>query len=368
MAIVELAGMDIPVETGLKRDKPPACIIRHESFWDLYDSRTLFYDIVHDQPKNRLRVYAPRLWGIEKEVRAASFFIDGVKSTPKKFIIGRHIDIIQFDNVKQASILKIIISGAVIEQSVNKNDPDFDFTNGVFTKSKNNRLGWVHDWASYHVREHGATSVIVADNGSTDYSLHDLHETLLSIPGLKCVHVINANKRFGPSEAHCSKSSLATSLQVALLNIAIDRFFGKSSVMLNVDIDELVVSRKNQSIFDETRKKIFGHITFEGVWTYSKHASEIAKHSDHFWFKKNDIACPTKYSLASHSPFRRLQLQVHNIARVDRNVFKSRSNFYFLHCRQISTSWKYDRAKIDNADYILDPIVQEKMRQIFYDT
>lgn len=368
MAIVKLASIDIPIETGLKRDKPQSCIVKNEAFWDFYDSKTLFYDIVHDPRKKRLRAYAPRLWGIETDVRMARFYIDGKEITPDKFRKGRHIDIIEFNSIKNAHTLKIVILGAAIEQEVNRCDTAFDGTNGIFTKSKNNRLDWIQDWASYHVKEHGATSVIIADNGSSAYSLDELDHVLQNISGLQQVRVINADKPFGPSETECSKSSLATSLQVALLNIGIDRFFGSNSVMLNVDIDELVVSKKNRSIFDETRRKIFGHITFEGHWTYSKKPSEVALHSDHFWVKKEDNTCPTKYALASHSPFRKFQLQVHNIAHVDRNFFKSRRDFYFLHCKQISTSWKYDRAKAGDADYIIDAALQEKMRQVFPDT
>lgn len=365
MSIVQLSSVKIPDETGLTRHKPDRCEILSPTFWDNYDSSTLFYDAVFDPIRKRLRVYAPRLWGLESAVRATKFHIDGRMGRVSRFIIGRHVDIIEFSNLSAAKVLKVQFEGVTWEQPINQSDPLMVGSNGVMTKSKNNKLKWITDWARYHVEEHGADAVVIADNGSTDYTLEQLDESLKAISGLKEVRVLNAAAIFGPTEEHCTKSSLATFLQVSLLNIALDRFFGVNAVMLNVDIDELVVSRKGQSVFDATRRSMLGHLTFEGKWIHSKLPISEAEHHDHFWAEQGSPVCPSKYTIASRSPFRRFQLQVHNIAHVDRNLFKSRNNFYFLHCKQISTSWKYDRNANSHQDLVFDPKINEHMKRVF---
>jgi hypothetical protein len=367
MTIVQLSSVNIPEKTGLSRVKPARSEILDESFWGSYDSKTLFYDVVFDATRKRLRLYSPRLWGLEKDVRGSTFLVDGVVQSHHRFLRGKHLDIIEFNNIETANTLSVKMREATWSQSINHTDPLTVGASGVVTLSKNNKLAWIRDWALFYVNEHGADTVVVADNGSTDYTLEDIHAALDSIHGLDHVRVISAPFPFGPNSQHCSRWSEAMFLQAAILNISLDRFFGNDAVMLSVDIDELVMSRKGKSVFDATRKSMFGHITFEGRWVHSKSSGDQTTHRDHVWTKQVSDKCPTKYAISSRSPFRRFQLQVHNIAHVDRNVFKSRRDFYFLHCKQISTSWKYNRDASTTEGLCIDEDVRDHMRRVFSD-
>ncbi|UXN74149.1 hypothetical protein N8D56_02365 [Devosia sp. A8/3-2] len=60
----------------------------------------------------------------------------------------------------------------------------------IFTINKDNNLEWIADWARFYVKEHGATAVVVYDNGSTEYGLDDIRSTLAAVEGLKKFLVI----------------------------------------------------------------------------------------------------------------------------------------------------------------------------------
>lgn len=365
MSIVELATVDIPVETGLRRQKPPRTEILNESFWSDFDHHTLFYEAIYDPLLQRVRIYAPRLWGLEKEIKSAEFKIDEKAIKINKIKIGKHYDLLDFHNIEKANFLSVSICGTQLELPINKTDTEILHANAIYTLSKDNDLLWIKDWADFYVRLHGADTVVIADNASTSYTREDLLESLKSVNGLKNVRVINVPLKFGPNNSQCLRTGDAKFLQKTLLRSSFDRFFTRDSVMLNVDIDELVISSKAQSVFDATRKTKLGHISIEGRWVHSREVDTPARYADHVWIKTNDTPCPNKYTLASWSPLRHLQMQVHSFVHLDRNIFKSRGNFSFLHCKQISTSWKYDRTKCDDTAYILDKNMVEKMRQFF---
>ena len=62
--------------------------------------------------------------------------------------------------------------------------------NVLFTKSKDNHLSWIYDWAKFHVKHHGVTGLLIYDNGSTSYSPEDVMDSVGSIDGLESVVVV----------------------------------------------------------------------------------------------------------------------------------------------------------------------------------
>jgi hypothetical protein len=216
----------------------------------------------------------------------------------------------------------------------------------MVTKSRNNELQWIQDWMGFHNRMHGIDGLVLVDNGSDAYGADELAAAMDEVPGYRRRVLIRTPLRFGPLEVHCTKSSLATFLQVSVLNIVRDRFLLTARTMLNVDVDELVVGRDGASITDATARGLVGFRTFRGCWRHARPGQGPVTHADHYLTDPSDPPCATKYCLRPGSFVGGRELRVHTVAHLDRNLFLDR-RFSFLHCRQVSTSWKYDRSAAD---------------------
>ena len=99
MTIADFATARLPEGSGVKRAVPTNCEVISPKFWQQYDYQTFFYDVVFDQNKQRVMIYLPRSWGIEKTVKSAKYYIDGRQFPISIFRNRIHIDIIYFKGV-----------------------------------------------------------------------------------------------------------------------------------------------------------------------------------------------------------------------------------------------------------------------------
>ncbi|MBO9477022.1 hypothetical protein J7382_05705 [Shimia sp. R11_0] len=345
MQIQTLSFGLVPPELELTRALPTRCEIRDENVWQSYDQTTLFYDVVHCSQSGLVKVFMPKLFNLKHAFLASSFLFDDTPIKIHRLIEGRQFDVAVFKVVSKPNIFRVVMSkNAEVTARVNTRDTTISDANILFTMSKDNPLEWIKDWAQFHVRQHGTDTIVIIDNDSDTYNLEDILECLSSINNLKHIRILNAPLPFGPSQGDCTHWSLAKFLQVAMLNLGFWRFGMRNSVFLNLDVDELLMSRKDNSIYDKIRQKPFGYMTFPGEWYYATDRGQRPMHSDHFLYCTDDKPCPTKYAIHTDSILSKLALKVHNLNYIDRRFFKSKDDFYFLHCRQISTSWKYDRS------------------------
>ena len=163
----------------------------------------------------------------------------------------------------------------------------------LLTKSKDNDLCWIYDWVHFFARKHGSDAVLFYDNTSTKYDISEVHETILSIPGIEVAVVVRWPYQFGPvgSEAFTAhKGFLGTQLsQFGILEHARHRFLSLAEAVVNADVDELVLTKDNSSVFELVRRSDTGYLEYPGYWIESATES-TSKDRRHFDFAHRSVA------------------------------------------------------------------------------
>ncbi|MEM8695953.1 MAG: tetratricopeptide repeat protein [Pseudomonadota bacterium] len=130
--------------------------------------------------------------------------------------------------------------------------------------SKDNALHWIRDWAYFHAQQHGCSGVLFYDNGSHQYGKYDLRKAFTDIPGIKKVALIDASFPFGAIKGAGRNDSRY--FQRAYLEHAKYRLYMHAKSVLHIDIDELVLSESEESVFAATEQSTTGCLNFEGRW------------------------------------------------------------------------------------------------------
>ncbi len=346
MSVHRLSTIRLDPKAGYRREAPRGVTVKADSFWDRYDSQTLIYDAIHCPQTKQVRLFLPRTLNFRALLAAATIQIDGTTQTRIRWRKWRHHEVLTMSGIAKAETLSVTLEDQTYEVPINKVDTGLSDLNCLYTLSKDNNLDWIKDWARFHVTHHGLEAVVIFDNGSTRYTPEELDAALLKVPGLKALRVVQAALPHGPLNADCTNRSDAKFLQVGMLNLARDRFLTHAKGWLTLDIDELLVSPTGDSIFDAVTSHRWGHLTFPGVWHYPE-SNAATGYIHHRRIRPTDSPCPTKYALRPSGPFGNFALQVHSLERIHRKFSFAPKRFWFMHCRGISTSWKYARALPD---------------------
>lgn len=365
---LELSGLVLPAgDADLSRDR----LLKGEAPSDAYDRgydfKTLVYDTFHDPEGEQVVLLCPQLLNFEALIHEARFDLDGVPVVP-------HVQ-----NLSRCSVV-LLPCGAKIPQLLQITHPrfggllsvgasylaDLARSNALYTISRNNRLEWIQDWLRYYVGVHGADTVVLSDNNSTDYAPADLRAAIAEVEGLRHAVILRARYPFGPTaETKAGYASLY--LQRSMAELIRRRFLGRARAVLNVDIDELFHSRSGQSVFDATATDPSGYVRADAQWVYASAPGPdgIYRHRDHgFVSASGKPKANRKWCVAPEGPEAGKQWLTHFI-----NGRKDPVNpdFIMWHCRQISTSWKLDRSANDEAELKPDDDVSEAFARAFRD-
>ena len=343
MSIHTLSTIQLPADKGYRRDTPKRTVVKTDTFWDRYDTQTLIYDCYLDEKRQTLTLLLPRSFNFGPQLKKATFLADGSALPKPRWRKWRHHETLTFRGVASAQTLEIQIAGLTLTAPIHPVDDGLDGLNAIYTISLDNDLAWIKDWAHFHVQHHNLQAVVFFDNGSKDYTLQDIDDTLKSVPGIQAVRVVQADLPFGPLDEDCTYRTDAKFMQVAMLNLARNRFMSRSRAMLNLDVDELLVSPTRENVFDATVNDFWGHLTFPGTWHYPDDDTTDVTHATHQRIRPNDKPCPGKFSLNPSGIFGAYSLQVHCLERINRKFRFAPARFWFIHCHGISTSWKYAR-------------------------
>jgi hypothetical protein len=227
--------------------------------------------------------------------------------------------------------------------------------------SQDNDLNWISDWAEFHARLHGVDAVLMYDNGSTLYGPDDLLGRLKAVPGIAAAAVVVWPYRFG---CH-GRGFDGTYCQYTAIETARRRFLRKARGVLQIDVDELVVSQDGASLFDELERSSMGAILFEGVWIENirERSDTTFRHRD--FRHAGAIHKPTKWAAIPSMLPDGVQMKNHDFE----NGFKApvSHDLRYRHFRAISTSWKYRRDRPESYDpavHQLDMELTRDMRRI----
>ena len=349
--IQRLASYRLPEDFAPQRDLPPRAENPADPGWKRYDRTTLLYDAVH--MPDRIRLYLPRTFNLWPLVAEAEIRIDGQPAPLPRRKVYRRFERLDFPWDAPAPTEMVLSSaslGTVPIPVASGDSAPYEGRRVMYTMLRNERLEWVRDWLLFHQREQGANAALITNNSSTHYSSADLLATMQSVPGYTVTEVLEAPLPFGPF--HIEKGvDDGKFLQTTLLNLVRDRFFLSADGVLNVDVDELVVRRGQRSAFEVAKR--WGYATFRGSWHYATPYDKPLCHADHVLHDPSEKLCPTKYVYVPDSILGRSCLSVHSVEKIARNFFKTR-DLHFLHCRGISTSWKFARGDATREGLLVD--------------
>jgi hypothetical protein len=155
--------------------------------------------------------------------------------------------------------------------------------------------------------------------------------------------------------------------QPAMFEHARRRFLRDAAAMVNLDIDELVVSEDGVSLFDHLAASASGAIVYAGAWIRNRRTGSLWG-TRHRYFRHRlagDDAYLQKWSVIPARIPERAQLANHDIRdyapdRVPQIVFR--------HFRAISRNWKYQRSGFEwrhrRRKRVVDVVWVQRMQEI----
>ncbi|MGR3794372.1 hypothetical protein [Vannielia sp. SX4] len=333
-----LQPLRLPEDAPVRRERLAPEAARGPRYDAMFDFRTLAYGAV--RAKGGLVLVCPKLGPLARVLRRA-LFSGGLRWRGMRRFR-------RYDEVRLAGdpgeILEVALpeeaGGAVLATPVLGPRPEFERLACLTTKSKDNDLAWIGDWARHHVRAQGAEGVVLFDNGSSAYAPEEVTEVLAGA-GLKAALVVSADLPFGPTALKPPRH-LALYFQTATLNLARHwALKGAGAVAVN-DIDELFLSRGQRTIFEAARESRLGYVTAQGHWR-TREGAGPPRHVEHVLRDVPEALCKEKFCVVPGGPLRWFGWDVHGVGRYQFNRLARAQDLWFAHCREISTGWKYKR-------------------------
>ncbi|WP_157959713.1 hypothetical protein [Devosia submarina] len=359
---------------------------RPENFYERFDDCAVFYDIFRDHSGRHVYLIGPM--GLNLTPLIETLVITGHPSgTISKPRIHHGV---------QAEILRVSLPPSDNRLSFRFADQHFILPiqpnrsrhlrgeRVIFTINKDNDLAWIADWAKFYVREHGATAAVIYDNGSTTYSLDELRITLASVEGLGKFLVIPWPYKFGSmNDVFSSRgmggrwNRLGPNWGMFAQPPKFTQFFRKYAMearsILNVDVDELVMSPFRKSVFKAVERSPFGLLRFNRVWVLNSRTETGPPRHDQFFIRKKGTAARDrgkKWALAPSRSFFaswRAQPWTHFV-KGWLNLSGASADFYCYHFIGISRSWYWDRTESIGFDpklHVKDKLMLDTFADVF---
>jgi hypothetical protein len=343
--IINPSPMIVPEESSLERI-PPRPQEERQAGYDLaFDRKTLFYDAFW--VGSQLMLVGPPLRNLRSATEAASVFVDDKSAgAPAQFIdLDRASrSILECDGTGQSITFKF--PDLTIRTGIGADCAElFEDRRAIVTMSKNNNLKWIEDWLTYHVRIHNADAILLYDNNSDAYDLDALRDTLSRVQGIKVAVIVVWNYLRGPPGG---PSTIWDSdyCQYGGLEHARWRFLRRARSVLNCDIDELVLSTDDRTVFEHAESHEAGVVGFHGRWIENiKLDAEVTGHQEQrhamfAYYVADAPRCPTKWCAVPTAIADHRQWLVHEISG---SPFADDKALLYRHFKGISTHWKYSR-------------------------
>lgn len=366
--------LDSPVVRQSRRPKR----FRQANFDELYDQHTVFYDAVRTMDGRHAILLGPPLLEFHIPLRLEITTVEGgISCNYSVRNLDRHaqvwVDLPVGMNITALRIMSAIGSSTMSLQD--NSSHRFAGRRVVYSINKNNRLQWICDWIRFHRDIHGADAVLLYDNGSTDYTLDELSDAIARISGIAVALIVPWTFKWGPPGlGNCHWNSRhwdSNYCQLGVLEDARWRFLQEAHSVLNVDVDELVLS-EHGSIFELAESSSKGYVLFDGSWVVGADEKARGPHREHSaairhrdftkallprraWVIDRRFnlptftpinSCPPKWALVPRQCPNRSQWKAHKATGY--YLFERTSRIaVFRHFRHINTSWKYDRTGLD---------------------
>ncbi len=369
-AVETVRSLVLPEDAPVRRIPSRPEEFRGADFDARFDFHTLVFDAVGSEDGRTVRLLCPALLNLREPMLAAGITAlpSGRPCRAHHRLLDRHEEfLVEVEPGTQA----LEIDGPLGRYRVEVSPPRFDAFEGervVLTLSKNNELVWLQDWARFYRDVHGATALLIYDNGSTRYGPEELLAALREVEGFRRVTVVQWPFRHGPPGYGSKRYWDSNFSQLGMFADARWRFLQRARSVLNCDLDELVLSRSGRSVFEATEASPAGVTSFYGDWVFgiegmTRPLDEAAPARFTDYRHKLAPVVTYRYGLIPRYPMRcnpkwavvparcppEAQWHTHTINGWWRARLVSR-DFRFRHFREISTNWKYDRSERESFD------------------
>lgn len=328
-------------DTPFRRRSRVAPAYRKPGYDAAFDATTLWMDAVWQD--GAVTLTCPRLNNLAALLKRGRLTLDGRPVRPSVRSFYRH-SVVILKSPQRPESVALEIDGHRVESSVRGTEPErFRDRNVIVTMSRDNDLVWIEDFARFHTESQGAEAIVFIDNGSSAYGVAEL-EACLERVGLDAL-VLRTELPFGPRgiKPHANSELF---LQTCALNAVRLRYLQEARAVLFCDIDELVLSRGEDTVFDAAALSRFGYTRFRGVWRHARVApgTAVVRHADHVFRRPGEAPCPHKWCVRPSGPVGQTQWRPHSLEGFHFNWLFDSSAFTFHHCRQITTGWKRNPA------------------------
>jgi len=370
--------------TNLRREAMRPSQFRDENFDRDFDSTTLLYDAVQVN-ESQVAAFAPPFLNLKDELAATIFAVQSKQCTARARHLDRHAQL-WMDVPGTCHIIQTTGALGDFEFAVSRNETEhFRDCRVIFTMSKDNPIEWILDWVRFNRDIHGANAVLIYDNGSSAYDSATLSSAIASVSGLRCSVVVEWPFKYGPQGTNIRGHWDSDFCQLGAWEHARWRFLQDARSVMNSDIDELVLSRGGQSVFEAAEQSWTGLVRYYGRWIIGtedgtcngagiavprhSHYSVLMPHKYEFsrWLTWQDAnRCPTKWTVVPGRCPPHAQWHVHQI-RSWWASYMHTGSFCFRHFREIGSNWKYQRTSrvaFDPSIHQVDSLLNETFQRV----
>jgi hypothetical protein len=370
--------------TDARRQPTRPAEFRDENFERQFDSTTLVYDAV-DIGDQRVVLFAPPFFNLAEDLSHTSFFQGSERLQPETRHFNRHAQIW----LKASSSGAIRAAGPLGDSALVISPNGLDMFRGrrvIFTMSKDNPIEWIVDWVKFNRDVHGADAVLIYNNASTAYDGAALSAALRSVPGIARSVVVEWPFKYGPQGANSRDHWDSDFCQLGAWEHARWRFLQDARSVMNSDIDELVLSKSGQSVFEAAEQSRSGFVRYRGRWivgvnnrTQSEIADRLPRHRDFSilmppnhqfsWLRgrRDTNVCASKWTIVPGKCPARAQWLIHSISSWLPSYLRCSRNFSFGHFREIGSNWKYQRTSrvpFDPSIHTTNELLQASFRRV----
>lgn len=357
MPEVRLSRLDLDPAQPLRRIPPRPPKYRQPGYDAAFDYQTVFYDCFTPADGRSLLCIGPPLANLAGTV---------VPELVRAFDSRERANVRRLDRVSELSFrpglaVAELTAGLFAQRTLTVQPNHCEWFRGrrvLMTKSKDNHISWIRDWAEFYARHHRCDAVLFYDNGSTQYESEKVREVLRGIPGVEVSVVVDWLFPYGPQGAPgwgwawLGRTGLVHYLwdsdfsQYGVLEHAHHRFLSSASAVVSLDIDELAITAHHESIFDLVQRSRTGYLRFDSVWVENaaaNDAGEARRHRDYI-YRRTPKPRPAskKWALVPSRCPPQSQWCVHLVTGMKRDRAAS-SHVTLRHFAAISTNWKSRR-------------------------
>ena len=314
--VVRTSEVLIPPHATIRRRSPRDPDRQQSNYHDLFDSHTVFCDVFNTDVG--ITMVGPPLLNLESTFLEATYTIDGQVFPASTFPLNRaqrtHI------SATHADSLRIDFGEYTAEASVRSPmNSLFRDRNVLVAMQRNNPLRWIQEWGRLYVTANQVDALILYDLRSTDYTLSELRDALVEIPGLECSVVVDWPFKYGVKPKWAGDPWDSDFGQYVAWEHAYRRFLQEARAVTVSDVDELFLAQDGRSIFDHAAESASGIVRFrqrfiEPVVHRAPTSGKDISYSDYSMFAPDRALSTPKYAAILERLRHGHQLLVHSIA------------------------------------------------------